>query len=72
MTAMSRKFYQALAAKFKSQRPSDWAPGYPMWFTMVLGAANVIAEGNPAFDSRRFLDASGFGKTEFDLLDGNT
>ena len=59
MTAMSRKFYQRLAAEFKRQKPNQFAPSYDMWITMVFASANVITEGNPAFDLNRFLIAAG-------------
>lgn len=56
---MSRKFYQALAKRFKDERPSEWATSYPMWVTMVYATMSVIAEGNPAFDRTKFLLACG-------------
>ena len=59
MTAMSRKFYQALAARYKSEMPSAHAQSYEMWLGMVYATVSVIAEGNPAFDRERFLKAAG-------------
>lgn len=59
MTAMSRKFYQSLAARFKSERPSAHAASYDMWITMVYASASVIMDGNPAFNLQRFLLACG-------------
>lgn len=59
MTAMSRKFYQALAARYKAEMPSVHAQSYDMWLTMVYASVSVIAEGNPAFDRERFLKAAG-------------
>ena len=59
MTAMSRKFYQALAARYKAEKPSVHAQSYPMWVQMVFATTSTIAEGNPAFDKQRFLLSCG-------------
>jgi hypothetical protein len=60
MTAMSRKFYQKLAAEFKARQPSEESPeAWVMWHRMVRSTTDVISEGNPSFDRARFLTASG-------------
>jgi hypothetical protein len=59
MTAMSRKFYQSLAVRYKAHRPDKGTHAYPTWLTMVVATANVISEGNPSFDRHRFLTACG-------------
>lgn len=61
MTAMSRKFYQKLAAEFSARRPDEEASpeAWLMWHRMVRGTTDVISEGNPSFDRARFLTASG-------------
>lgn len=64
MTAMSRKFYQALAAKYKGYRPAKGTQAFSMWLTMLVATTNVIAEGNPAFDRHRFLTAAGLDNQE--------
>lgn len=62
MTAMSRRFYQALAKEYKSVKPG---PGpkldadFAVWLRMVTSTTKVIAQGNPAFDKVRFLTACG-------------
>jgi hypothetical protein len=58
MTAMSRKFYNALAKKFDEVRPAH-PNQYVTWLLMVTATVNVIAEGNPSFDKARFLRACG-------------
>lgn len=60
MSALSRKFFVALAERFKAQQPSPHAQSWDMWVDMVMAASSAIAEGNPAFDRRRFLMACGF------------
>jgi hypothetical protein len=64
MTAMSRKFYERLAARYRSERPSEFAPGYDMWVNMVVATTFVISEGNPAFDRAKFMKASGMASIE--------
>lgn len=58
MTAMSRKFYTALAKKYSDHLPAH-PNSYSMWLTMVTATTNTISEGNPSFDKVRFMRACG-------------
>lgn len=59
MTAMSRKFYVALATSYAGYQPSKGTPAYSMWLSLMVATTNVIADGNPAFDRHKFLVACG-------------
>lgn len=65
--AMSRRFFQNLAADLKERKPNqmrhsaeDYSLAMTMWASMVLGTSNVIQSESPSFNRERFLDAAGF------------
>lgn len=65
--AMSRRFYNKLAAGFKDRKPaheagisaSEYELMMSVWAQMVLGTASAIKEEAPSFDRDRFLAAAG-------------
>lgn len=66
--AMSRRFFQHLAADMKNRKPgeqeypdsNDHAVALGVWGSMVLGTSAAIQEEAPSFNRARFLDAAGF------------
>lgn len=65
--AMSRRFFQNLAADMKARRPDranfsaeEYSLVMSAWVDMVLGTSSVIQSEAPSFNRARFLDAAGF------------
>lgn len=60
MSALSKRFFVALAAKYREKRPSDKYPdALQQWTIMVVATAMVLKEQAPSFDKARFLEACG-------------
>lgn len=61
MSALSRRFYVALAAKYKDAKPGgpEDSTAYQVWLHMILLTANTINGMAAPFDKARFLTACG-------------
>lgn len=61
MSALSRRFYVALAKEYNEAKPSveENTTAYQAWLHMVLKTAGVIQISAGTFDKTRFLAACG-------------
>ena len=60
MAALSRKFYEDIAARFRNLKPSgENTPQHVTWEAMVAETANAVTASGSTFNRQRFYEACG-------------
>ncbi len=57
--ALTKRFYNALAADFKGVRPEQGTPEREVWASMIVVVASNLAVNNAMFNFQRFYEACG-------------